>query len=287
MSDRSNGAGDTDDPWLWLEEVHGPPALDWVRERNAETRRRLEAWPAFADTRRRLLEMLDSSDRIPTIVRRGAHVYNFWQDAAHPRGLWRRTTLGDYRRPDPPWELLLDLDALAGAERENWVWGGADCLGPDYTRALLRLSRGGADAQVAWQDRDTLYVGTDFGPGSLTDAGYPRSIRRWRRGQPLQAAETVFEARTSDVAASVHVDPTPGFERTVFSRAPDFFSSEDWLLAGDRLQPLPKPADAQLTFWYGQVLLALRSDWDDAGRRWPSGALLACEADTFLASRPC
>jgi prolyl oligopeptidase len=294
-------------PWLWLEEVQGDKALAWVRERNAETRQRLEAWPGFADTRRRILDVLDSRDRIPAIARRGGFVYNFWQDAEHPRGLWRRTTLDDYRQPQPAWDIVLDLDALGRAEGENWVWGGAVCLGPDYQRGLLRLSRGGADAQVirefdmvtrrfvdggfqlpeaksdvAWADAHTLYVGTDFGDGSLTDSGYPRVIKRWTRGQPLAEAVTVFEAQRSDVAASVSVDLTPGYERTLFTRAPDFFSSEDALLLDGRLHKLDKPADAQLAFWYGQVLLSLRSDWGP----WPSGALLASDAAAYLSGRP-
>jgi prolyl oligopeptidase len=295
------------DPWLWLEEAQGDQALAWVRERNAETRQRLEAWPGFEDTRRRILDVLDSRDRIPAIARRGGFVYNFWQDAEHPRGLWRRTTLDDYRQPQPAWDIVLDLDALGRNEGENWVWGGAVCLGPDYTRCLLRLSRGGADAQVirefdlgtrrfveggfqlpeaksevAWADADTLYVGTDFGDGSLTDSGYPRIIKRWTRGEPLAEAVTVFEAQRSDVAAGVSVDHTPGFERTLFTRAPDFFSSEDALLLDGRLHKLDKPADAQLAFWYGQVLLSLRSDWGP----WPSGALLASDAAAYLAGRP-
>jgi prolyl oligopeptidase len=295
------------DPWLWLEEVQGERALAWVREHNAETRQRLEAWPGFADTRRRILDVLDSRDRIPAIARRGAFAYNFWQDAEHPRGLWRRTTLDDYRQPQPAWDIVLDLDALGRAEGENWVWGGAVCLGPDYRRCLLRLSRGGADAQVirefdlgtrrfvddgfhlpeaksevAWADADTLYVGTDFGAGSLTDSGYPRIIKRWSRGLPLAEAVTVFEALHSDVAAGVSVDHTPGYERTLFTRAPDFFSSEDALLVDGRLHKLDKPADAQLSFWYGQVLLSLRSAWGP----WPSGALLASDASAYLAGRP-
>jgi len=298
---------DDADPWLWLEEVQDTKALDWVRERNAQTRQRLQAWPGFEATRQRILEVLDSRERIPAIARRGDFVYNFWQDADNPRGLWRRTTLADYRQPQPSWDTLLDVDELGRREGENWVWGGAVCLGPDYRRCQLSLSRGGADAQVvrefdtvtrrfvadgfklpeaksevAWLDIDTVFVGTDFGPGSLTDSGYPRIIKRWRRGQPLADAATVFEAQPGDVAASVHVDPTPGFERTLLQRSPDFFSSEAFLLVGDRLQKLDKPADAQLGFWYGQVLLSLRSDWAQGGRTWPRGALLAADAQAFV-----
>ena len=296
-----------DDPWMWLEEVQDAKALDWVRERNAQTRQRLQAWLGFDATRERILQVLDSRDRIPVIARRGDFVYNFWQDSDNPRGLWRRTTLDEYRLSAPAWELLLDVDALGRSEGENWVWAGAVCLGPDYTRCLVKLSRGGADAQVvrefdtatrqfvaggfnlpeaksevAWLDRDTVFVGTDFGPGSLTDSGYPRLIKRWQRGQPLADAVTVFEAQHSDVAASVHVDATPGFERTLLQRAPDFFSSEAFLLVDGQLRRLDKPADAQLGFWYGQVLLALRSDWQQGGTTWPRGALLASDAMAFL-----
>jgi prolyl oligopeptidase len=300
-----------DDPWLWLEQVQGETALEWVRERNAAARRQLERWAGFADTRDSLRAVLDAQDRIPTITRRGDFVYNFWQDAGHPRGVWRRTTLDEYRKAKPAWDTLLDLDALGRDEGENWVWGGAACLGPAYTRCLLQLSRGGADAtvlrefdlgtrrfvaggfalpeaksDVEWLDRDTIYVGTDFGPGSLTDSGYPRVIKRWRRGQPLAEAQTVFEAQTRDVAASVSVDRTPGYERTVFRRSPDFFTSDASLLVEDGLQPLPKPADAQLSFWYGQVLLSLRSDWVHDGVTWPQGSLLASDAAAYLAGRP-
>jgi prolyl oligopeptidase len=296
-----------DDPWRWLEEVQDAKALDWVRERNAATRQRLQAWPGFDATRERILQVLDSRDRIPAIARRGGFVYNFWQDADNPRGLWRRTTLHEYRLSAPAWELLLDVDALGRSEGENWVWAGAVCLGPDYIRCLVKLSRGGADAMVvrefdtttrqfvaggfnlpeaksdvAWLDRDTVFVGTDFGAGSLTDSGYPRLIKRWQRGQPLADAVTVFEAQRSDVAASVQVDATPGFERTLLQRAPDFFSSEEFLLVDGQLRKLDKPADAQLGFWYDQVLLALRSDWQQGGSTWPRGALLAGDAMAFL-----
>ena len=162
------------DPWLWLEQVQGEQALAWVRERNAESRARLEAWPAFADTRRRIREVLDAQDRIPAVLRRGDHLYNFWQDAAQPRGLWRRCSLHEYRKPQPAWELLLDLDALGRSEGENWVWGGAVCLGPHYRRALLSLSRGGADADV-----DTLMRPVPGrGPAGARSRGCSRTLRR-------------------------------------------------------------------------------------------------------------
>ena len=239
-----------DDPFLWLEEVEGEQALAWVRVRNAESQALLGAEPAYAIARERMLAVLNSKYRIPYVTRRGDWFYNFWQDEAQPRGLWRRTTLAEYKQPAPAWETVLDLDALGSAEGENWVWGGAQSLGPEGRRCLLSLSRGGADAHVVrefdtvdkrfveggftlpeakstveWSDVDTVYVGTDFGPGSMTDSGYPRVVKRWQRGTPLAAAVTVFEAQVHDTWALVSVDRTPGFERTLFLRGTDFYNN--------------------------------------------------------------
>jgi prolyl oligopeptidase len=253
--------------------------------------------------------ILDSREKIPYVNRQGDWFYNLWRDAEHPRGLWRRTTLAEYRKAQPAWETVIDLDALAKAEGENWVWAGASCFAPAYERCLLRLSRGGADAvvvrefdipsrkfvdkgfqlaeaksQVDWIDADTVYVGTDFGPGSMTDSGYPRLVKRWKRGQPLAEAVTVFEARPKDVYAYALVDRTPGFERTVFARATDFYNTEQSLLGADgRLQVINRPSDSDFSFWRDKVLITLRADWKLADRTWPSGSLLVADAKAYLA----
>jgi prolyl oligopeptidase len=300
-----------DDPYLWLEEVQGEKALNWVRERNRESRAVLEKFPRFEATRTRIQNILDSKEKIPDISRRGDFFYNLWQDANNPRGLWRRTTLAEYRKPQPAWETVLDLDALGAAEKENWVWKGATCLPPAYQRCVLSLSRGGADATVQrefdtvakrfveakdggftlpeakgsvdWIDDKTLYVSTDFGPGSMTDSGYPRIVKRWHRGTPLSAAVTVFEAESKDVAASVSVDHTPGFERTTVGRATDFYNSKSWLLEkNDKLTPIDYPSDATFSFWRERVLIELKSDWTLPDRTWPRGSLLTADAAAYL-----
>jgi prolyl oligopeptidase len=305
MKDRPSSADD--DAFLWLEDVLGDRALAWVRERNALSQKELTARPEYAPFRAEVLDVLNAKDRIPYVSRRGDWLYNFWQDEVHKRGLWRRTTLAEYRRSEPRWDTLLDLDALARAEGENWVWGGASCHGPSYRRCLLSLSRGGADAKVVrefdvldkrfvdggfalpeaksdveWIDADTVYVATDFGPGSMTDSGYPRIVKRWRRGTPLAAATTVFEGRTSDVSAGVWLDRTPGFERTVFTRSIDFYHRETLLLQGDRLVKLDVPSDASIDFMRDTLLLSLRSDFDAGGRRFPAGSLVAADAAGYL-----
>ena len=301
-------APEDDDAFAWLEDVDGERALAWVRARNAESQALLAAQPGFEAMRARLRAQLDAADRIPAVTRRGPWLYNLWQNADRPRGLWRRTTLAEYRRAEPAWETVLDVDALAAAEDEPWVWAGAVCLGPTYRHAMIGLSRGGADAcvlrefdceakafvaggfalaeaksEAAWIDADTLYVATDFGPGTLTASGYPRIVKRWRRGTPLEAATTVFEARPEDVWASVSVDATPGFERTVFERATDFFHRETFLLGeGDALVALDVPSDATATFWRDTLLLELRSDWEAGGERFAAGSLIGADAAAYL-----
>ncbi|MEQ1684170.1 MAG: prolyl oligopeptidase family serine peptidase [Burkholderiaceae bacterium] len=300
---------ETDDPFLWLEDVQGEAALAWVRERNAESQNVLMARPEYAPTRERLLQVMNSKERIPYISRRGAWFYNLWQDATHKRGLWRRTSPAEYRLAEPAWETVLDLDALAAAEGENWVWGGAVGLAPSHTRCLVMLSRGGADANVVrefdtvakafvndgfvlpeaksdieWIDADTVFVGTDFGPGSMTDSGYPRVIKRWKRGTPLVEAVRVFEGEKADVSVGVSVDTTPGHERTLIQRSLDFYHSKRFVLQGTKLLPLDVPDDASVTFWNSNgapadtLLMELRSDLATAAITHQRGSLLAIDA---------
>ncbi|GKS83483.1 prolyl oligopeptidase family serine peptidase [Acidovorax sp. SUPP1855] len=302
-----------EDPHQWLEAVDSERALAWVRERNAHSEAVLTARPEYAPTREQLLDIMDAKDRIPSVVRRGDWLYNLWQDGHHRRGLWRRTTLAGYRAPEPAWETVLDLDALALAEDENWVWGGAEVLGPEYRHALVSLSRGGADAtvirefdlvsrqfveagfalpeaksDVTWIDAETVYVSTDFGEGSLTESGYPRIIKRWRRGTPLASAVTVFEGEASDVGVGVGVDRTPGFERTVFTRMIDFYRHEVWLTEGPAEAPdaapvrLDVPDDAIPDFVRGTLLLELRSDLVLGEAHFAAGSLLHADAAAWL-----
>jgi prolyl oligopeptidase len=295
------------DPYLWLEEVTGEPALDWARAHNVPTIAEFASSPEFAALEQRILDMLDTDARIAYPGRRGDWFYNFWRDAANPKGLWRRTTAADYRNDAPAWDVLVDVDALAEADGENWVWKSARVLRPDQHRALISLSRGGADAvvvrefdlrtrqfidpvdggfylpeaktQVSWIDDDTLYVGTDFGPGSLTDSGYPRIAKRWRRGTALTAAELVFEGEPDDVVIYAGYDRTPGFERHYLTRATDFFNEENYLLHPDGSRQLVQaPTDAGLSWYKNWLLVELKSPW----LGYPAGALLAADFDAFL-----
>lgn len=298
---------DNQDPYLWLEDVTGDEALDWVRARNEPTLARFRD-ENFERMRTEALEVLDTDARIPYVVRRGEHLYNFWRDAANPRGLWRRTTLDSYRTESPEWDVLIDVDELGRADGEKWVWAGAGVIYPEYTRALVSLSRGGSDAsivrefdmltrqfvddgfalpeaksQVSWADPDTVLVGTDFGPDSLTDSGYPRVIKRWRRGTPLAEAETVFEGARSDVNVVASASRIPGYERTLIGRALDFWNEEVYELRGSELIRIDAPTDASVSLHREWLLIELRSDWSLGEATYAAGSLLAANYDEFLA----
>lgn len=295
------------DSYLWLEEVEGKKALDWVRAENAISTKTLESSKDFAPIKDGLRAILDSKERIPRVTKKGRFYYNFWRDDKNVRGLWRRTTLEEYKKEKPNWETILDLDALAASEKENWVWHQAQVLYKDYDRALIELSRGGADAvvvrefdltkkefvkdgfslpeaksEVFWRDRDSLLVGTDFGAGSMTDSGYPRVVKEWKRGTPLSEAKTLFEGKKSDVGAGGYVVHDHGQTYELISNHPTFFSEDVYLRQGDKFIQLEKPADAVVQTYDKNILLRLRSDWTVNGKKYKSGTLLAENFDSFL-----
>jgi prolyl oligopeptidase len=297
-----------EDDQLWLEEVASERALGWVAGRNADSEAELTPEPRYAALRARLKTILDSRERIPFVGKHGDFFYNFWRDAEHERGIWRRTLLAEYRKPEPAWETVLDLDALARLENENWVWAGADWLKPRGERCLVSLSRGGGDAHVVrefdlarlcfvedgftlpeaktsigWIDHDTLFVATDFGPGALTSSGYPRIVKEWKRGTPLSEAALVYEAEPDDLSASAWHDFTPGHEHDFVLRQIGFYSSELFLRRDGRLLKVPKPEDANAFTVRDQVVIELRSDWSIGDKTWPQGALLAVDFERFMA----
>jgi len=299
-----------EDPSRWLEDIHGTRSMAWVKAENAVTARRFLDNAEFTKTRDSILEVLDSDARIPEVSRMGDYLYNFWRDKAHPRGIWRRTTLAEYRRADPQWDVLLDLDALNKAEGRRWVFKGVQCLKPKYDRCLISLSPDGGDAvnvrefdipdrsfvkggfdlpvaktDASWIDDNTIYVGTDFGPGTMTESSYPRIVKEWKRGTPLSAATTVYAGKPSDLAVGAMHDRTPGFERDFVTVAKDFFHSELYQRNGEKLTRVEVPTDAITDAHREWLLVQTRSAWTVGGTSYPSGALLAMKYDDFMAGQ--
>jgi prolyl oligopeptidase len=301
-----------DSAYQWLEEVEGQPQLDWVRARNASSQAALEALPGFASFRDRGLEILNDRRRIAYPNVQNDRVTNFWQDAGNVRGLWRTASLTSYIAGKPQWETLLDLDALSKSEGKNWVWKGANCLQPDYTRCLVSLSNGGKDAVeirefdmasrsfvadgfrvpeaktwLAWYDADTLMIGTDFGPGSLTTSGYPRMVKLWDRGTPLAKAKTIFEGKVEDVWAMSSSALTRTSNHRMISRGLTFWTGELYHVAADhRLVRSPLPIDADVRgVTRGHVVALMRTDWTHEGKTYPKGSLVAYQIDPLLAGQ--
>ncbi|MCW8807899.1 MAG: prolyl oligopeptidase family serine peptidase [Rhodanobacter sp.] len=305
------GSRSSDDPFLWLEDIRGDRSMAWVKQENAKTAKQFIDNAEFDKTRDSILEVLDSDARIPLVRRMDGWLYNFWRDKAHPRGIWRRTTLAEYRKAEPKWDLVLDIDALNKAENQRWVFKSVQCLKPKYERCLVSLSPDGGDAvrvrefdipsksfvqggfdlpvaktEVDWIDRNTIYVGTDFGPGSMTDSSYPRIVKEWRRGTPLTAATTVYEGKLTDLAVSAMHDSTPGYERDFVQIAKDFFHSEMYQRVNGKLVRLVVPTDATVDPHREWLLVQTRSEWAIGGETFPSGALLAANYDQFMAGNP-
>jgi len=297
-----------EDPYEWLEEVLGDKALEWVKARNAIVQNRMEREESFEKLRSDLLEILDSNARIPFASKRGEYYYNFWRDKTNERGLWRRTTLEEYRKAEPKWEVVLDLDALGKTENENWVWKGASLLRPDYQRALITLSRGGADANitrefdlktrsfvadgfelpeskgsVSWIDIDHLFVSTDFGNGSMTDSGYPRMAKLWKRGTPIEQAKLVYEGKQEDMSVGAVHDDSPGFERNFVTRNIAFYNDELFLVKDSgELVKIDAPNTASKSVFKQYLLLELREAWTLGTKTYPAGSLLVSDFDRFL-----
>ena len=296
-----------EDPFQWLENVTAEASLDWARALNESSTNELGG-EAFEATEERILSILDSDDRIPFVGKIGSHYYNLWRDGENPRGLWRRTTLEEYAKEEPVWETVLDVDALGEAESESWVWHGANVLRPDAKLCLISLSRGGADAdvvrefdlekkafvedgfflpeaksRVSWRDANSLWIGTDFGPDSMTSSGYPRLAKLWKRGTPLAEAELVYEGEVDDVSVSVFHDPTPGFERDLCRRGTTFWTNEMFLLEGEEWVPIPKPAGAMARPFREWLFLELRKDWTLGEDTFAAGSLLVTNFEQYMA----
>ena len=299
-----------DDPFIWLEDVEAKRSMDWVNAKNASTVAELTRSPLYQPLYTRIKQILDSRDRIayPQIV--GSSIYNFWQDAEHERGIWRRTSWEGYAGSNPSWETVLDIDALSKAEGVTWSFGGSDCLEPEYRLCIVSLSRGGSDAAetrefdlstrkfvdngfklpeakstTAWVDANTLLVGTEFGPGSMTSSGYPRIIKLWKRGTPISAATTVFEV-PADHAWAFAYSTDAGDRRYVrLTDGKTFYESTEYLFDNGKAVKLDVPKDASLYMMRDQVAVYVRDPWTVGGKTWTTGQLIAMPVDDFLAGK--
>ncbi|RUZ46265.1 prolyl oligopeptidase family protein, partial [Mesorhizobium sp. M7A.F.Ca.US.003.02.1.1] len=297
-----------DDPYVWLEDVEGERALAWAAGQSARTLKHFGG-TQFERDRAALTAIFDNRDNLPLIARRSQYLYNYWRDDGNPRGLWRRTTLAAYMKADPQWELLLDLDALAASDGEDWIWDGASIEPERRERAVLRLSRGGSDAvvhrefdlislsfvadgfnlpeakgYVNWLDPDTLLLSSALGNGMATRSGYARTVRLWKRDADPLTTPAIFEAGFESFQVSGHSDRTGRSERLWFIEQPAFFEKISWI--GDRSGPrrqIDLPRDASWRVFGDWLAVRPRKPWTVGGTTHPADALIVISLSTFLA----
>jgi len=307
MTLASAAVAQDEDPYLWLEEISGERAMKWVTDQNARSRPEIEKDRGFHPLLNRFTEIATSRERIPAVAKLGPHLYNYWQDAANPRGVWRRTTLEEYRKAEPRWETVLDLDRLSADEKEQWAWKGATCLFPAYERCLVSISRGGSDAVeirefdllkkafvaggfrlpqskggVAWIDEGAIYVSRDFGPGTLTKSGYPRQVKRLARGQALADAAPVFEVSEDDIGAWPSVTHEKDGRVEMVTRVISTRRNEAFVVREGKLVKLELPDTVDASVTAGWLYVRLREDWKPAGTAYAAGSLLALPLEKFL-----
>ena len=297
-----------EDPFLWLEEVDSKKSLEWVEEKNRKSLEILTGQPQYSEMYTKSLEILNSGDRIaaPSII--GDHIYNFWQDAEHVRGIWRRTTKESYLTGDPDWDILIDIDKMSERDGENWVYKGASGLFPDYSRFMVSLSKGGGDAVVirefdinrktfiddgfylpeskggvSWMNENTLLVGSDFGEGSMTTSGYPRQVRLWERGTHLAEAPVIFEGKADDVSSYGFVLNKEDKQYTILRRSITFYTSEYYIFKNGEVTKLDIPVDANLVnILEDQVIIDLKSDWEIDSKKYSQGSLVSASYPALL-----
>ncbi|MDE2111018.1 MAG: S9 family peptidase [Alphaproteobacteria bacterium] len=290
------------DPYLWLSDIHGAKALGWVKQQNAKSDAALKSDPIYIQDRADILSVLNANDRIPEGMLDHQWVFNFWQDAGHVRGIWRRTTIADYATKTPHWQVLLDIDKLDKDTHKDWVWKGADCT-PSFDRCLVSLSPGGGDAvairefdpkagkfltagftlpvaksTARYVNDDTILFATDFGPGTMTPSSYPRIVKLWHRGTPLSGARTIFTGEPTDMSVGPQVFHGLYGTIALIVRRPSFFKADYFYLRPDGTTlKLPLPQDAQLHGVTDGLLIAtLQSAWTPAGGKpIVQGALIA------------
>ncbi|MES2834716.1 MAG: prolyl oligopeptidase family serine peptidase [Pseudomonadota bacterium] len=314
LAEGAFATSDATDPYLWLEEVDGERAMAWVEEHNRRSLGVLQGDPRYETLHAQALEIVQSRDRIPSPgFNHDGTIDNFWQDASHVRGVWRRTTLDSYRTDSPAWETILDIDALSAAEGKNWVYKGVTCLQPDERLCLVSLSDGGKDAVTirefdsvtrsfvdsgfslpeskggaSWIDENTLLISRDFGPGTMTTSGYPMVVKRLRRGQTIDQAETVFTGQPTDVSSSGYAlrDVDGNIKAVLINRGVSFYEGETWRLNDDgTTTQLKLPAKSNINALVaGQLVFTTDQDWTaPSGQTFTTGDVIAYDLNAWLA----
>lgn len=298
------------DSFIWLEQVESKQSMDWVDQQNQRSLAEVKKYPGFQGLVENSLSVLNSKQRIPYAHRMGSFYYNIWKDEANPRGLYRRTSLAEYKKSEPQWETVLDIDALSKTERVNWVFKGLTCLEPAYKHCLVSLSRGGADAvelrefdlsrkqfidggfqvaeaktNVEWFDANTLLIATDFGDDSMTDSGYSRVVKRWQRGTAMADASLVYAADKKSVSTGAYKISHGSNKLTLVFENKTFYATRQLAYQNDKLFELNIPDNADiLGMFQDRVYIQLKSEFQPQSQKFVTGSVVSIAVDKLLRS---
>ena len=299
------------DEHLWLEAVDSKKALAWVKQTNKETDESLASDPLYASLYQDALKALDSKDKLPSITQKGDWIYNYWKDTSHPRGIYRRTSLDSFNSDSPKWQTVLDIDELSKKENVKWVFKGMNCLEPDYEKCLVNLSPGGGDAyemrefniktlkflddgyklsaaktNADWIDEDHLFIGTDFGKDSMTDSGYPRFQKIWKRGTPISAAKTVIEIDKKSVWARTNHYAGEKQDIDILAEGLSFWTNKYYQYIKGKSIALNLPETASIIdVIEGQLVVSLKQDWTFNNNKYKQGSVLLIEPALLRGSK--
>ncbi len=294
-----------DDDYLWLEDIDGKKSMQWVKKHNQITKEKLTNNKLYSDLFKQALTVLDSKSRLPVVSQNGEWLYNFWQNKEHPRGVYRKTTLKSFNESNPQWQTVLDMDEYSKKHNQNYDFHGMSCLPPEGTDCLVSLSPGGGDAevirefdlenhkfidngfyvpvaksQVSWINKDTIYIGTDFGPGSMTESGYPRIIKKWKRGTPLNSAEKIYEGNIKSTSATAFTLGKGNDTIEMISERTSFWSTKKYQVKDDKIMPLTLPETAIVVGLYKKkMVIELKDDWQFKGNNFIQGEILLADIE--------
>lgn len=288
------------DKFSWLEEIDSKKSMKWVKKQNKTTSDRLKEMPLYDQLYSQALTVLNNKSRLPSVIQNGKWLYNFWQDDKNPRGIYRRTTLEELKKDSPLWETVLDMDKYSKEKEKNYDYHGMACLPPAGIDCLVFLSPSGGDAaeirefnlnhkdfvkdgfsvplaksRISWIDKNTVFIGTDFGISSMTDSGYPRIIKQWTRGTPLSEAKTLFTADQNSMAARAFSIKDDDYSIDIISESTSFWSSDKYQLIDGKIKPLTLPKSASISGAYqDKLVVSLKKDWAFNKKTYLQGEIL-------------
>lgn len=291
------------DNYLWLEQVTSKESMDWVNKSNKTTDEKMKSNELYHELYSQAISVLNGKSRLPSLSQNGKWLYNFWKDDQHPRGIYRRTTLKQIKKSKPTWETVLDMDKYSSEHKIKYDYKGMTCLPPNGNDCLVMLSPSGGDAvvirefdlkkktfikggfelplaksQVSWIDKNTIYVGTDFGEDSMSDSGYPRMIKRWKRGTPLKDAQTIYTADKKSMSARAFRINNEKDSLDIITEATSFWSSDKFQFLNSKLVPLNLPKSASISGTYQEKLVvSLKDDWNFNNKIYLQGEILLIE----------